>query len=569
LTFAAVIRAALFSRGLGTDEIVYISQAYHLLDGDFSRGVYLGAIRYGVNAFQALSIALFGNGVLGVGGLFFACSLANVLLGYWFALYLWGRRAAIWTGLTLAVLPIDVLVAGSFNPDPYLGLLISASFVVFYLAEERNRRSLYFLAGLLTGWVFWIKEEVLVYGLVFVFLAWSGRPWRSGLLWFMVGGFVCIAADLALFWAVYGDAFYQYGIVHKDVGGWLATQPVGDSTPWAYPRYLFVNLYHSGLVGWLALAGGLLMLRRKAEPGRRFVLGWAIGLLLVFSVLPVSFSPLTFIRKQANYMEIFVLPLALLAGWFLAQQQRAVALALGGLMVTSGILLSALEQQVVNVVTVNGRAAAAFAEAHAGTPVLGPLTAQRQSMVERLLHGSLDNSHDIRPVSDLRLLPLSDGPANDVVAYLVEDPQMRRWPDARTDSPLSDNLRRCLVAIGPLDSGDLGHGRSVVRALRNILGVLPEFYGRIALKATDPIWQVAPAQVYAVTRGCAREAQVKSAALASRDSKPRFAETGQHGRRGNGAKTPPGENHENTRAYLSLRWLVRPQLAILALAGTT
>ena len=97
LTFAAVIRAALFSRGLGTDEIVYISQAYHLLDGDFSRGVYLGAIRHGVNAFQALSIALFGNGVLGVGGLFFACSLANVLLGYWFALHLWGRRAAIWS----------------------------------------------------------------------------------------------------------------------------------------------------------------------------------------------------------------------------------------------------------------------------------------------------------------------------------------------------------------------------------------------------------------------------------------------------------------------------------------
>lgn len=537
LIFAGLIRAALFSRGLGTDEIVYISQAYHLLDGDFSRGIYLGAIRYGVNAFQALSIALFGNGIMGAGGLFFACSLANVLLAYWFALHLWGRGAAIWTGLTLAVLPIDVAVAGSFNPDPYLGLFIAASFVVFYLAEEQNRAILYFLAGLLTGWVFWIKEEVLIFGLVFIFLAWPGRPRRAGWLWFVLGGFGCIGADLAFFWVVYGDPFYQYSIVHKDVGGWLATQPVGDSSPWAYPRYLFVNLYHTGLLGWLALAGGLLMLRRQAEPGRRFVLGWAIGLLLIFSVLPVSVAPLTFIRKQANYMEIFVLPLALLAGWFLAQQRRAVALALGGIMVASGIVLSALEQQVVRVVTVNGRAAAAFADTHAGTPVLGPLTAQRQSMVERLLQGSLDSSSDIRPVADLRGLPLIGGSANDIVAYLVEDPQMQRWPDARTDGSLSDSLRRCLVAIGPLDQGDLGRGRSVVQALRDILSFLPAPYGAAALKATDPIWQVAPAQVYAVTRECAREAQAKSAALPSRDAKQQFAQEDPTDSLGNPAET--------------------------------
>ena len=44
-------------------------------------------------------------------------------------------------------------------------------------------------------------------------------------------------------------------------------------------------------------------------------------------------------------MEIFVTPLALLAGWFLAQQRRGVALVVGGIMIVSGIALSALEQQ--------------------------------------------------------------------------------------------------------------------------------------------------------------------------------------------------------------------------------
>jgi 4-amino-4-deoxy-L-arabinose transferase-like glycosyltransferase len=524
LAFAAMVRVAFFSRGLGTDEIVYISQARHLLDGDFNRGAYLGAIRYGINAFQALSIGLFGDGVVGAGGLFFACSLANVFLAYWFALHLWGRRAAIWAGLALAVLPIAVTAAGSLNPDPYLSLVVAASIIVFYFAEQEDRAILYFLAGLLAGWVFWIKEEVLVFGLLFVFLGWPERSWRTGGLWLLIGGFICVAADIGFFWAVYGDPFYQYSVVHKDVGGWLETVPIGDSSPLAYLRYLFVDVYHTGLLGWLALAGALLMLHRQAALGRRFVLTWSIGLLVIFSALPVSFSPLTFIRKQTNYMEIFVLPLALLAGWFLAQQRRGVALVLGGIMVASGIVLAALEQQVVRVVTVNGRAAAVFAEAHAGTPVLGPLTAQRQSMVERLLHGSLDSSGDIRPVGELRRLSLIGGSSGDIVAYLVEDPQMQRWPDARTDGPLSESLRHCLLAIGPLEREDLGDGRWVVAALRSAFSLLPAHYEAVALKAIDPIWEVAPAQVYAVTRECAREAQGRAASPSPREARWRFAQ---------------------------------------------
>jgi hypothetical protein len=41
LIFAAALRIAFFSRGLGTDEIVYISQAYRLLEGQFPHATYL------------------------------------------------------------------------------------------------------------------------------------------------------------------------------------------------------------------------------------------------------------------------------------------------------------------------------------------------------------------------------------------------------------------------------------------------------------------------------------------------------------------------------------------------
>ena len=43
-----------------------------------------------------------------------------------------------------------------------------------------------------------------------------------------------------------------------------------------------------------------------------FVLVWSAGLLLAFSIIPVSFSPVHFVMKQTNYMTIFLAPLAIL-----------------------------------------------------------------------------------------------------------------------------------------------------------------------------------------------------------------------------------------------------------------
>jgi 4-amino-4-deoxy-L-arabinose transferase-like glycosyltransferase len=505
LLIAALIRLAFFRGALGTDEIVYITQAQRLLHGDVGHATYIGAVRYGINGLQALSIRLFGSGVAGAAGLFLLCWLANTLLAYWFAYRLWGLRAAIWTGLALAVLPLDAALATSFNPDPYLALFITSSIVVFFFAERHDSYPLYFVAGLLAGWVFWIKEEVIVFGLVFVFFVAFQRRWRNGWLWFLLGGFLFCVADLVFFWLAYGNPLYHYEVVHQAVGDQLATQTLGETSPWAYLGFLFIKIYHVGLLGWLALAGCVLALRRRAEPGVRFVLIWAIGLLLIFSLFPVSLSPPEFIRKTSTYMEIFITPLALLAGWFLAQQRQAVAVVLGGIMIFSGIMLSGLEQQVVRVVTANGEAAASFAEAHPETPVFGPLTAQRQSMIARLFRGSLDNRSDIRPWADLAELSPGEGPPGDVVAYLVDDPQMRYWQDAAKETPLPESLRRCMVGPRPLQPSDVGLGRFVVAGLRDMLSVLPEPHSSTALRATDSFWHVAPAQIYAVTRQCARE----------------------------------------------------------------
>ena len=148
LVFAALLRLLFFSGGLGTDEIVYLTHAHHLLRGDYLHTGYIGGMRDGINAFLAASLWLFGKGVAGAGGLFFACSLGQVTLAYGFAHHLWGRQAALWAGLAMAALPIEVTQAGGLNPDPYLGFVIGLSVVTFYFAERDDRPGLYFVAGM-------------------------------------------------------------------------------------------------------------------------------------------------------------------------------------------------------------------------------------------------------------------------------------------------------------------------------------------------------------------------------------------------------------------------------------
>ena len=521
IAFAALLRIVFFSGALGTDEIVYLTHAYHLLQGDYLPTTYIAAMRDGINAFLAASLWLFGKGTAGAGGLFFICSVAQVALSYSFAHHLWGRDTAIWAGITMAVLPIEVTQAGNLNPDPYLGLVIASSIVIFYFAQRDDRPALYFAAGLLVGWVFWIKQVVIICAGVFVLFVLADRRWRSGWLWFACGCTVLVAAQFVLFWFVYGDALYFFRANYTFILQTHIMGNVSDTSLWRYFELLFVKVYHTGLVGWFAVAACILALWRGPESRTLFVLIWGLGLLFIFSAVPISFSPLKFIAKQSNYMDFFMMPLALLIGWFLAQQRREVALLLGAAMVVSGVLLAALEQQVVRVVTVNGRSAAEFAQAHVGTPVFGPLTAQRQSMLARLLGGSLDSRGDIRPWADLsRLTPISSSPS-DVVAYLVEDPQMRNWPEAPAEKPLTDSLRHCLVPAGSLAVDDLGLGRSVVAVLHSVFAALPGSYGARALRALDPLWQVAPAQVYAVTKECAQFAG-HSASQTSRRAGPVF-----------------------------------------------
>ena len=128
--------------------------------------------------------------------------------------------------------------------------------------------------------------------------------------------------------------FYFFKINYRYIIDIHISRDESDTSLSRYFILLFINVYHTGLSGWLALIACIFAFLRE-QPGLRFVLIWCLGLIFIFTAFPISFSPLKFIAKQSNYLDIFALPLALLTGWFLAQQSRRIALLLG---VTLGLL---------------------------------------------------------------------------------------------------------------------------------------------------------------------------------------------------------------------------------------
>jgi hypothetical protein len=217
-------------------------------------------------------------------------------------------------------------------------------------------------------------------------------------------------------------------------------------------------------------------------------------------------SPLKFNGKQWNYMAIFMMPLALLTGWFLARRGRLLELGLGVTMVLAGLVFCAREQWEWRAMTANGRLVADFAESHAAIPVYGPLEAQRQSTLARLLRGSLDPSADVRPLSELGSLKTTDGADAAVRAYVVRDPAM--WNGADYEGGIADipaALPRCWTLAQTLAAPSLGFGSFIAGPGALVASRLPQrIADQIGFGREEPFYREKSADIYAVSAGCLR-----------------------------------------------------------------
>jgi len=380
LGFATLLRAAFYTGFFGSDEMLYIKAALYAAEGAWiPPGDYIGDQRYGINLPMAFFLRLFGRSEMAAAAWSFLCSLLEVALVYVAGRALWGRRAAIIAALLLASLPIHVHMAGRLMADAPLTGFMTLAFVLFLFAERRSSALLYLLAGLAAGFVFWIKEVTIIFLVLFLPLALLYRPWNWQRLLFPAGVTLLLVANSMLMWVVNGDPLHVFKMVHGRVNEVYLGSREFRSEPGYYFHYLFLKIQHTGLVGYFALAGGILWgwRWRRTEPETAYAVIWAGGMLLLFSLFIVSLSPLTFIAKQSNYLTLFAAPLCLLAGYFLSWLRGLPMIALGTFGIATGIALSALEQAAVQVATANDRGSVLFAAENPGISVYGPMRAEK------------------------------------------------------------------------------------------------------------------------------------------------------------------------------------------------
>lgn len=503
LVFGLILRLVFFSGFYGSDEVTYTEAARAIVNGHAAKSTYIGAIRYGINFPVAYLMKVFGISEFSANLWSLLTSMGELVLVYLAGKWMWGTKAAVGATLMLAVLPVHVHYAGRLMADAPLAFFITAAFVATWRAEKKDTVRGYLLAGFAIGAIFWIKDavfylSVMVLGLCVL----CSRRWTMRWGWTLLGALALVAANCVLMWVIYGDPLYIYAISAKSLG---KLAPVSDTSPSFYLTLLLANLKHTGVLFYLALAGAVLMFRRRtlsqvAAGAEGFVIAWVVGFIVILSLLML---------RQVNYILIFAAPMALLAGFFLVTLTSTAKRTIMVVVVLAGIVLSAFQQQAVQSFTANSKASVTWAENHPDAVVFGTTGAIRADLYARAVGTRSPLRMPLLPLSsfdrvlgerltDVDLLAFSRAKR----AYVVMDPQTAGWGD-RTDFGW-DKWRSssCLVDAAPLPPGPLGFGRHVVDGLLAIISSLPNKISAPAGAKLRGLLQPQAATVFQVVSPC-------------------------------------------------------------------
>ena len=506
--FAAVMLVAILFRWLGytgyfgSDEVTYTDSAFRIVHGDWRLDDYVGANRLGVNLPVAAFGWLFGTTEFSAALFSLLCSLGEVALVTWAAFRMFGTRAALFAGLLMASLPTHVHFAGRLMADAPLCLTITAAFVLFHEGEARRWPLGYFLAGVCAGLSFWIKPVTLfVFGILLVYPL-LVRRFNWHWLWMAAGLVLAMAVNGLVFKVWTGNFWYVFDVMReRRSSGYLeAGTAAGEisSSAHFYLTYLFGKIYHTGLLAYLAVLGvAFVWVNRRAAPpaerlGVAYLLFWALGLMLILSVLPVGFKPLTFIPKQTNYMLIFVAPLCLLAGYGLARMPLPVAGAVTTVAVVLGLLFALLLQGSVAVFTANSWATLRYVQAHPGAQFYVMSNANRAAQFNRLV-GREDLQVRLRFIGDWNA---PAAPASGVLSapaerYAIVDEESYHWDNSRP-FPRPQDVPACWVAVEAIQGQAQGLGAALLRALAGASGLAGTRIGSRLQGMSSP----KPAHVY-------------------------------------------------------------------------
>jgi len=398
LALGVLVRLVFWVGFMGSDEATYLKAAKLVLAGEWPTSNYIGVLRYGVNLPMAGAMALGGvsEGAAVFWGL--ACSVLEVAVVFVLGYQLAGTRVGLLAAVFLAVLPAHVHYASRIMADPPLALLVSLGMSLMITAEDRSARWAYMLSGVAFGTAYWVKESGLYVSLTaLVLYALLVRRFHWRWLWLVVGLSLMVAGNMLLMWLVYDDPLYIQRSIQLSLGR------IEESTnKFFYLKALFVDIRNIGLIGWVALAGVVVLaLRRgpelRSRTAARVMVFWWLGFVTILSQLPL---------RQINYMLLFAAPMAVLGSYALIAalaQMRRLGYGLVALVLSVGLMLAALQQAAVHAFTANSRLAVAIADANPGFPMFGPTGAVRADDYASLLEQPRASRAPIRGLVELDL----------------------------------------------------------------------------------------------------------------------------------------------------------------------
>jgi 4-amino-4-deoxy-L-arabinose transferase-like glycosyltransferase len=503
---AALLRILFYTGPMGSDDVVYTKMAIAIMHGDWSAPPYVGALRYGVNLPVAALMSIFGTTEFVANLWSLLCGIGEVAIVYVLANRMWGERAAVLSALVLALVPLHINLSGRLLADAPLAFFLTLSMALFYFAEQRSSVRLYLAAGLALGAVYWIKESVAVLVVpVFVMYAIVNRVLRKEWLWLLAAATSVFALNLVFMWVVFGDPAYAMRAASTSVDR-IGDSGIALTSPLTYFRYLFIDVRHTWLLGFLGVAGFWAWYRRvRLEEGASvtYVAIWAVTLVLVLSFFVTSLFPVRFIPKQTNYMQLFLAPLAMLGGYWLAHSRaRWMAWTAVSLFVSGALFLAAMEQQAVRVFVANSRAALAFQAANPGGPIYGSSQAYSLAVLASALGGAWPPLPKVLPIDDLDWHVVSPTPAG-IAAFtgpmhVIVDPETG---GLRRNSRFA-SIPACWEDKGALAPIGFGIGQDALEIVRDLAGMLPQRLGAPLLRMTSAYYMPEPAHVYEIPRIC-------------------------------------------------------------------
>ena len=494
LLFSFFIRIFFFNGEFGSDEVVYLTRSLEVANGQWSSSNYNGALRYGYNIPSGFFIYLFGLNMFTANLWPLLCSLIEISLVFLFSWKYINHKAALFSALFLAVLPLHVAVSTRLHADPVVSMFLTLSFVSFYKAELESNKYLYFLTGIFLGCVFWVKELASVTFFAFLLYPIFIRKIKRVWLYLVSGALVMLLIHFALMEFIAGDPLHAIRTVMGQMKrGIPAAASRYEDSPWYYFKYLFFDIKHTWLTPLLALLAILTFSNSttltSGKHGLKYAIYWLASLLVVLTFFPVSFDPLRFAMKQSNYLTLFLAPICIIAGAALTAIPRKAAYLLIAITLSGGVFLSALEQQDYRVFTANSRALLVFSDNHPNRDIYGSVNNGRIGCFHQVINGKDCNSSKIH---DFTELPTDASVSSDTTVFAVIDRETLDW--GIHDIKIS-KVPACWHEIETIVPASIGNSHFILDMILIVTKFMPANIARKFEELKTP----KPAKIYTTT----------------------------------------------------------------------